>query len=188
MKIVLLRGFSFAGKDSVGQILVQKYGFRRAAFADSLKTIVSQKYGIPIAWLHDQEKKQEKAPDGRTWRKILLDTAIVYRETNPDIFAELCCQEIRNGSEGAQNQYIVITDWRYPNELATVVRLFPDATIYTCWVKRAKQTISPVNDASEYLLIDRAESADIVIDNSGSLEDLIRTVHRVVVENRICIE
>lgn len=184
MKIVLLRGFSFAGKDSVGKILVEKYGFRRVAFADSLKKIVSKEHRIPIAWLHDQEKKREKAPDGRTWRKILLDTAIIYRATNPDIFAEHCCQEIREECDASLKQHIVITDWRYPNELATVIRLFPEATFYTVWVKRAQQTVSPVNDDSEYLLIDRSD--DIVIDNSGSLEDLVNTVDKVVNENRIC--
>jgi len=177
MHIVILRGFSGAGKDTVGQILVDEYRFKRCAFADSLKVIVSQTYGIPLGWLHDQKKKQELAPDGRTWRQILLDVAQQYRNENPTIFAEMCCKDIQE----SERKRIVITDWRYPNELDVVQATFPQARIFPVWVNRAEQKgVSPVENANEYLLQDRV--GDWEIENSGDMAHLEREVHRMITD------
>lgn len=153
MIIILLRGYSHSGKDFVGKILCEKYGFQRFAFADSLKKIVSlsQEYGCPLELLHTQNGKLlicESDTRKRTYRQILLDEALRLKSDNPDIFAEFCCQEIND----SKSDKIVITDWRFPNERDVLLKLFPKANIYTIKVIRLGQEKSPVEDESEYLL------------------------------------
>jgi hypothetical protein len=153
MIIILLNGYSHSGKDYIGNILCQNYGFRRFAFADSLKKIISNNpnFKCPLELLHSQKGKLlicESDPRKRTYRQILLDEAIRLKSDNPDVFAESCCQEIQDSN----SEKIVITDWRFPNEYNVLLRLFPKANIYTTQVSRVGQEKSPVNDESEYLL------------------------------------
>ena len=48
MSIILLRGYSKSGKDYIGNILCNKYNYKRFSFADSLKEFVSEKYKCSI--------------------------------------------------------------------------------------------------------------------------------------------
>jgi len=154
MSIILLRGYSHSGKDFVGNVLCNDYGYTRFAFADSLKKMVSETFGCPLELLHTQEGKLQVCDSDtlkRTYRQILIDEALRLRNTDPTIFANHCCQEIKK-SDATK---IVITDWRYPNEFDTVISEFPDIFILPVHIIRLGQERSPVDDISEYLLNDR---------------------------------
>lgn len=149
MLIILLYGFSQAGKDTFASCFVRNHGFERFAFADSLKQYVSKKYNVPLEVLHSQEGKKQICQDLKiTWRDVLLNTARDLRETDPDIFAKLCASEIHNSG----SQYIVISDWRYPNEKKILEDYFSSSTFITIHIQRINQPESPVKDTSEYLL------------------------------------
>jgi len=168
MIILLLRGYSNSGKDFVGNILCEKYGFHRFAFADSLKKIVSKEFGCPHDLLHSQNGKlliSESDSRKRTFRQILLDEALRLKSDNPDIFAEFCCHEIME----SHSEKVVITDWRFPNEREVILKYFPNATIYTTLVLRLDQHNSPVQDESEYLLKDWKDNTLII----NSMSDFI---------------
>ena len=161
MLIILLRGYSHSGKDFVGQVLCEKYGFKRYAFADSLKCIVSRKYNCSLDTLHSQEGKLQICktdPQKRTYRQILLDEALRLKTDNPDIFAEDCSLEIAESG----SRRIVITDWRFPNEREVIKKYFPNAKILTIRVLRIGQNKSPVDDESEYLLKNWRDDAVIL--------------------------
>lgn len=49
--IIGLTGFAGAGKDTVADLLVAHFGFRKLAFADALRAEVSEAFGIEIAHL-----------------------------------------------------------------------------------------------------------------------------------------
>lgn len=51
--IVAFGGEKAVGKDTAAQVLVEQYGFVRAAFADPLKEMCSYALGLPLAKLHD---------------------------------------------------------------------------------------------------------------------------------------
>jgi len=151
MSIILIRGYSQSGKDYVGRILCKKYGYHRFAFADSLKHLVSNKYHVSIEQLHSQQGKLQHCEEDlqkRTYRQILIDEALLVRNNDDDYFAKECCEDIRQYN----TKYIVITDWRYPNELNVIKEFFPDYKITTLHVIRTSQTTSPVEDHSEYQL------------------------------------
>jgi hypothetical protein len=153
MSIILLRGFSHSGKDFVGQILCNEFDYKRFAFADSLKKIVSKEFNCPLETLHSQEGKLQVCasdPLNRTYRQILIDEALRLRNIDAGVFVKHCSTEIKE----AMPERIVITDWRYPNELIIIKEAFPSHRITTVHILREGQLQSPVNDISEYQLDD----------------------------------
>jgi len=165
MSIILLRGFSHSGKDYVGNILCEKYGYIRYAFADSLKKLVANEFNYPLEKLHTQEGKMEICKSDslhRTYRQILIDEALRMRNIDAGIFAKYCCQDILD-LESIPDK-IVITDWRYPNEIDIISRMISTHKVTPALVKRVDQQTSPVQDKSEYHLIDR--TGDYIIQNN----------------------
>jgi hypothetical protein len=179
MSIILLSGFAFSGKDFVGNILCTRYGYKRFAFADSLKKIVSQKYNCSLGQLHTQEGKMKICDHDslkRTYRQILIDEALYLRNIDPLIFAKYCCQDIKNSY--SQNK-IVITDWRYPNELELMKQTFSEYKITTVHVMRKEQHVTPVNDISEHQLLDYKK--DFILINN--MDDTIYQEIEILITN-----
>lgn len=182
MIIILIKGFSHSGKDFVGNILCEEYGYKRFAFADSLKKLVADKYKCDVNILHSQKGKLETCYDDylkRTYRQILIDEAREMRNVNPDVFVIHCCEEIR---KIASNSKIVITDWRYENELAVLKYTFPNAKIHTIHLIRKGQTESPVSDVSEYQLMNYNCDYDICNNMDESIYDEINKI-KIITNN-----
>ena len=165
MLILFIHGFSGAGKDTLGKCFTDHFGFKRVAFADALKMHVSTTHNVSLEILHSQDGKRQICPHtGTTWRDILISEASLCRAVDPDIFAKISCAAI------ADNDNIVITDWRYPNEYDVVRTTFPDATIYTVLIKREHGSgCSPVYHDSEYLLINHKPNFIILNDGKRNL-------------------
>lgn len=177
MSIIVLRGFSNSGKDYVGQILCDKYNYKRFAFADSLKKIVAKDFNCALKQLHTQEGKLQVCPtdlSGRTYRQILIDEALRLRKIDTGIFAKHCCQEIY-GLDSVPNK-IVITDWRYPNELQILIDMFPEYTVTPVHIVRQGQLQSPVDDISEYHLLNRVNDYTIINNMNESIYEEINTL------------
>ena len=175
MSIILLRGYSHSGKDYVGNILCKSHGYKRFAFADSLKMMVANEYKCPVEQLHSQEGKLKECEcdiEKRTYRQILIDEALRLRSINPGVFVKHCCNEI--SKSGAHK--IVITDWRYPNEIEIVSQLFPDYVLTPVHIIREGQEVSPVNDISEHHLDDRCYDYQLINKLDSSIIDNIKTL------------
>jgi hypothetical protein len=179
MIIILLHGFSQSGKDYIGNIICNKYGYKRFAFADSLKQIVSEIYDCPIDILHSQEGKIQICENDfkkRTFRQILIDEALRLRSLDEGVFAKRTCQDIRT----SKSDKIIITDWRFPNELDIIQEHFPDSKRITIHIIREGQNKSQVMDISEYLLKDNP--FDYTIHNNmnydiiNDIDNLINTI------------
>jgi hypothetical protein len=177
MSIIVLRGFSNSGKDYVGRILCDKYNYKRFAFADSLKKIVAKDFNCTLKQLHTQEGKLEVCQtdsNKRTYRQILIDEALRLRNIDTSVFAKHCCQEIYE-LDLVPNK-IVITDWRYPNELQIIIDMFPEYTVTPVHIVRQGQLESPVDDISEYHLLNRTHDYTIINNMDESIYDEIYTL------------
>jgi hypothetical protein len=183
MSIILLRGFSHSGKDYVGRILCEKYGYKRYAFADSLKKLVAKEFCCEVEHLHSQEGKSKvchKDEQKRTFRQILIDEALRLRNIDAGIFAKECCKEIYSLNSEIIPDSIVITDWRYPNEIEIINNMFPSYKVIPVLVKRIGQDKSPINDISEYHLLDR--QSDYIINNlmNDTIYDEIENIMNII--------
>jgi hypothetical protein len=180
MIIILLRGFSNSGKDFVGNIIINQYGYKGFSFADSLKKIVSEKYNIPSDLLYSQEGKQmiynNDTHYNITYRQLLIEEALKLKESDPDIFAKHCCDSINNicnATHTSNVHRIIITDWRFNNELDILKQNFPHARIIPVHVIRTNQLKSPIDDISEYHLMDRKDDITIINNMDNSIYDNI---------------
>ena len=181
MSIILLRGFSRSGKDFVGSILCEKYGYKRFSFADSLKKMIQRDFNCSWEQLHTQEGKLqicENDSKKRTYRQILIDEALRLRNIDSGIFAKHCCSEIYELEEVPKK--IVITDWRYPNEIEILKQAFPNFQITPVHLIREGQITSPVNDISEYQLDDRIGDHLIINKMNNSIIDEIKILINLI--------
>ena len=177
MSIIVLRGFSTSGKDHVGRILCKNFNYTQFAFADSLKKIVAKDFNCAVEQLHTQDGKLQVCytdSNNRTYRQILIDEACRLRRIDTGVFAKYCCQTICECNPIPNN--IVITDWRYPNELQILIDAFPKYTIIPIHIIRKGQLESPVNDISEYHLLNRVNDYTIINNMDESIYKEIETL------------
>lgn len=167
MIVVLLSGWAGSGKDATAGVL-SSYGFKRYAFADALKRLVSQEYRFPLEWCHSQQGKLQRLDSAaeKTVREVLIQRGQEIRseKQNPGYFAELTATEIINAGE----QMVVISDWRLKCELQTIKDFFYMCSkIITVRIERTGQTESAVKDSLTEHELDEFPF-DVRIENPGT--------------------
>jgi hypothetical protein len=168
--VILIAGWSGAGKDTVGKIIQNKWDCTRFAFADVLKEMVVEEYKFPFKWTQTQQGKQWLLPHGETVRQVLIRRGqeIRAQHNDPGFFARIVANKIKDALETTEIKTFVITDWRLPIELLTLEQELTSlgTTFRKVKVLREGQTESPVTDqTTEYQLVDYI--FDEVIVNDG---------------------
>ena len=165
-EVIGLTGYAQSGKDTVASILVEKYGYRRIAFADKIRDFL---YGInpmvacsPTGYLQDlvnlvgwDSAKQEPQV-----RRLLQDLGISARELlDENIWITSALGKVNSGDR------IVITDVRFENEAMMIKHLGGQL-----WrVKRVG--VGPVNEHVSESELD-GYKVDQIFVNNGTLEEL----------------
>jgi hypothetical protein len=175
MKIYLLSGWSGSGKDTVGSILIQTYGFQRFAFADILKQMVATEFGFPVELAHTEAGKNTViSSTGKTVRQLLIQRGQEIRNEKGDLgfFARGVATEIQNlVYSGTIPEGIVITDWRLPVEYETLKQCLT-YPIVKVRVRRWGQHTSPIADSETEHQLD-TWTFDCIVNNLGNgLRDL----------------
>ncbi len=116
-RIIALAGYARAGKDTAGSFFVGDHGYKRIAFADPLKALalrVNPKLNQTVWSLGGWEKA--KAEPGV--REFLQELGMAVREElGPDTWVNAALSKVQPGGR------YVITDLRFPNEMAAVRKL-----------------------------------------------------------------
>lgn len=132
-KLVGMSGYAQSGKDTVGQILHDQHGFRRLAFADSLRELalkidpfvpLPHETIIPEGWQTlsglVQHVGWEEAKTSGEVRRFLQDLGTGCREViDPDCWIKPVLRQIKSD----RNFPTVITDVRFPNEAKMIKQL-----------------------------------------------------------------
>ena len=173
--ILLIAGWSHAGKDSVAKILVESYDFYKIAFADPIKQQVAKDLDIPLEWCYDQERKAALLPNNneRTLRDELIRVGQSAREVDKDIWARAVGEKILKAIQRGKTKF-VISDWRIIEELWVLQKMIPQACILPTKVVRPSQILSPVPDKTEYSLLGFPFWK--VFHNSGTIARLLEQV------------
>lgn len=87
MKIVALSGWKRSGKDTAAEVLI-KNGYTRVAFADVLKDMVAEEYGIPRSHLDDPQYKES----------AILQLPVEPKDKFTKMVAEFMIKEFRSYS------------------------------------------------------------------------------------------
>ena len=177
LRIVLLSGWSGAGKDTVGDILEDITDATKLNFATELKKRVAAEFQFPFIWTMTQEGKQRILQDGTTVRERLIQRGQEIRKelNDPGFFARCVAHEIK-GLAAIQSRF-VIADWRLRCELdALKDELAPlNPQFITVRIQREGQTESPVKDSlTEHELDDF--SFDMILKNPKTMIELVNEV------------
>ena len=184
--VILLSGWSMSGKDTVGEILCEQYGFKRFAFADSLKQLCSLVLDLPINSFDTQEQKATiiNGTSGLTRREFCIQFAKWLLVTTQDQsrFARSIGKGVSTAIHAGRS--CVITDWRLPIEFETIQKelelLAIPIKLVRVRIKRSDQLESPVNTGITEHALDTASFDSTIINPGTSLEELAIAVEFLV--------
>lgn len=190
-KIIAIAGLIGSGKDTAAQLLINHHHYTKIAFADSLKDAVSVVFG----W--DRGLLDGSTQESRTWRET-VDSWWADRLDMPHLTPRWVLQYW--GTEVLRNHFhddlwvasverkiaatpssVVITDCRFPNEIAAIKRCGGiTARIYRGqdppWLELARQDMGefrkqyPGVHPSEYSSVNL--DYDYYLNNNGSIVEL----------------
>jgi hypothetical protein len=185
--LIGVTGRKRSGKDTIGQYLVDDYGFVRIAFADALKDACINVFGFSREQVYgDELKEQIDEYWQHTPREILQKVGTdLFRNELPrvcenisnDIWIKSVERKIQNLKKIGHNRF-VITDVRFPNELEFIHRM----------KGRVWKVVRPclLNDANQYIPVHSSEShidgfaSDKEFLNDGTIVDLYQSVEEVL--------
>ena len=172
--VVFLSGYLQSGKDTVGNYLVERFNFKRVAFADILKDEVSELYNIPRSLLDTTEGKTVEN------RSKLIKHGAKRRAENLNYWIDKIIENIRTSK-----QNVVITDWRFAHEFNVIRDTLDVCTNFTLFTWRINRwDAPPLVDSTENSL-DRFEF-DTCIENKYGLENLYNVVRETLLKLKIC--
>lgn len=117
-KLIGITGLARSGKDSFGNILVSKHGFKRTAFANALKTAVAYIANEDTTLYFDDETKELYTEALDTTRRMALQKvgSAVRLALGPDTWV----RRVIRAWEAQGCPPTVITDVRYENEAEAI--------------------------------------------------------------------
>jgi hypothetical protein len=178
-RIIGLCGFARTGKDTVGAYLAERHGYERQAFADKLRLLAEDldpwvsdedfithiRYSEALA-SHGYEKAKDEFPE---IRRFLVALGKGVRDVlGPNTWVDAVLPDALPDDHAP----LVITDVRYPNEAARILRFGGEVWYVT------RRGFGPAND-------EEAESINGILqrhlftvgfNNSGTVEDLLDNV------------
>ena len=197
--IVGICGFQSSGKDTIAELLINEYGFKKLSFAGALKDVLSVIFG----W--SREKLEGLTKEDREWREQIdvwwsktLDmpqlspryalqyfgTELFRNHWHQDIWVKVVENKLTNMVKEEGN--VVITDCRFENEInliktygGTIINVYRNMPQ---WFTDYKNGI----DVEEVKLLHRSETewircqADTIIENTGTIEELYTKVKYIL--------
>jgi hypothetical protein len=179
--LIGLTGYAGSGKDTVREILEHKHDLDGLAFADPIRdmlTALFESCGVKTDWMVERHLKEEVIPEiGASYRQMAQQLGTEWgRNIHPDFWLKIAAAKITMYTH-YESPGVVISDVRFPNEAQ--------------WIRAQgghlwhilRPGIDPVRaHASEALIKDLPY--DYVIDNRGSIDDLIGAVEAAIAYTR----
>jgi len=186
IKIIGITGKKFSGKDTLGNYFVEKYGFEKIAYADTLKEAVRVIFDFDDEQLYGNKKEILDDFWKITPRQALqfIGTDLFrnhIHELIPDIKKDIWIwvvkRKIASQLKKNPNKKFVITDIRFPDELQAVKDLGGIT------IKIQRDNISCDAHESE-ILIDNLETEYVFVNNKTK-DDLYKCVIDVLNTKKI---
>jgi len=151
--IVLICGSKQSGKDTVGKILVNYYGFVRFSIATKIKEICRELFNVSVNEIHDEIPQQS--------RVVLQKVANAMRSIDQDVWINYLIKSMYTTVQ--QGKKIVVTDVRFEREIDKLKEVFHDVKIVVIKLKRRIDNDDDVTETSVDLISD--DKVDYVVEN-----------------------
>lgn len=191
MVVIGVCGFQGAGKDTLSDHLVNKYGFVKFSFASATKDVLAILFGWDRKMLEGDTNESRKFRESvdewwgnklgvpnLTPRKVLqmIGTDLFRKHFNNDIWVSVVEKKIIEKIKSGAN--VVVSDCRFPNEFEMIKRfeakIIHVHKILPVWFSVYKSGIE-CEEASQIHVSETAwirENFDHQIENISSIEDL----------------
>jgi hypothetical protein len=181
MFIILISGHAGSGKDTLADLFLPM-GFKKYAMADAVKTFTSERHGFPFSLTQTQEGKTAIVKSiftnkEATVRQLLIDDSLEMKQTSCD--PAFWARKVGRKLGDDRPEYVVVSDWRYREELNHLNVNFPNAAIIT--VRIIRNNVIPSKDPSEHDLDDF--NFNFLISNNGSVDELNGFVLKIAGKN-----
>jgi hypothetical protein len=188
-KIIGIYGKPGSGKDTIGNLMVREYDFRRLTIKKPIEDTVRIVFGIDESCLSDRDKREQPLPEwpGWTTRKLLQGVAQSLRDlVGEHLWAQSLCSR---SCYDPKNSRIVVTDIRTPGDVS-YIRQYVHAQggkFILLGVKRPGfGSTTPGGFANHKLeSYDLEPECDFVFINNGTIEQLYAQVRAYL--GGICI-
>lgn len=124
--IIGISGYKGSGKDTAGQVLIDKFGFTKASFAAPIKDMVSEQFGIDRFMLEGTDCKMREMRDnpkfgayGLSPRQLLQKLGTFY---NSEISTTYWSDMLEKEYKSQFGNDFVVTDVRFPCEVEMIER------------------------------------------------------------------
>jgi len=187
-KLIGISGRKRHGKDTLGDYLVQNYGYTKIGFADALKNACKAIFGFNEEQLYGDLKEV----DDKFWktrpRKVLQYVGTdLFRdrisEVLPEVQQDIWIKVVENQILQNPDKRYVITDVRFDNELEFIKRL-NGLSIKVQRTTNNKSACAKDEHSSESY-IDSLET-DCVINNNGTLKQLYEKLENTLAYKQFC--
>lgn len=165
-RVIGLTGYAQSGKDTLAAILVERYGYRRIAFADTIRKFLYEINPMvacsPTGYLKDLVNLVgwDKAKQEPQVRRLLQDLGVAARDLiGPNVWVDAAMASVDDSEK------VVITDVRFENEADCINSMGGQL-----WrIKRPG--VEAVNAHISETQMD-GYKVDQIIVNNGTVEDL----------------
>jgi len=117
-RLICLAGVSGSGKDAAGAYLAERHAFQRVAFADPLKDVMAEIFGLTREQLWSDERNIPHPRLGRAPRELYQEFGRACRKIDPDVWIRKFRERL-HGLLGT-GRSVVCTDLRTLAELRSV--------------------------------------------------------------------
>jgi hypothetical protein len=183
-RIIGITGRKQHGKDTIGNYLVEKYGYTRIAFADAIKDMLRPTFGFTEEQLHGHKKEEIDDFWQITPRQVLQfvgtelfrdQMATLIPHVGTDFWVCIVKKKILDLRKINPHAKFVITDVRFENEMECI-REFNGTTIR---IVRSTMAETAESHHSSENTVDSL-NVDFQIANDSSLESLHQTVDSLI--------
>ncbi len=121
--IIGIAGYKSSGKDTAGSVLTEMFGFDKMSFAAPIKDLVASTFDLNRSMLdgttpQSREKREQELPQvfNKTPRFLLQVIGTGFRDlVHQDVWVKIVEEKYK-----AQDNHVVITDVRFPNEVEMI--------------------------------------------------------------------
>lgn len=173
MRIIGLTGLANTGKDTTADFLCKHYNFKKISFAQPIRDGLEAMLGVSTAQMMDREKKEEIIPIyGKSPRQLMQTLGTEWGRTHvaSDVWLRAAAVKIANIESTGWYSGVVISDVRFPNEVAWV------RTVGEAWFIEREGGGLASTHASEQ--IPSPEQGEVILQNNGTFDDLYNEIKR----------
>jgi hypothetical protein len=185
--IIGLTGKKGSGKSTVADYLKEQYNFTEYAFADKLKTICMEVFGLNYKQVYGTPLDKERIDD--FWnvspRVIMQEVGTAFRnieKSNSDL-NKIWIKSLHREINMKKHNLVVISDIRYPDEIESIHE-YKKKDWKVLIINIQRNEISDDLHESETQILD----SDIIIENNSTRKNLFLNIDDILIRELHFIE